>query len=188
MEIKDRIQLADVLNDMGLLRAAAEIGTHKGAFASAFLDKWRGEKLYVIDPWRKLGEEYAGDWVNDGDRGADYNEAIQALSRHAGRFSVLRMLSKEASQEIPDGALDFVYIDANHNEAFIREDLALWYPKVHTGGIFAGHDYLCEVTWPGVQKAVNEFSAAHHIEKINLTWETGESWWWIKPWHSAPTS
>lgn len=47
-----------------------------------------------------------------------------------------------AMPSIPDGSLDFVYIDGNHSEEYVRQDIRLWWPKVKIGGMLAGHDIL----------------------------------------------
>ena len=40
-----------------------------------------------------------------------------------------------------DGILDWVYIDGNHNEPFISNDLKLALQKVKPNGLIAGDDY-----------------------------------------------
>ncbi len=175
---KVREDLANLLNDLGLTGLAVEIGVHRGEFSCPFLDRWKGDALYLVDPWRTL-DEYT-DPINQGDRAADLFACMEAIKPHAGRFSVWEMDSVDACRRFLDETFDFVYIDANHEEAFVRQDLSIWWPKVKPGGIMAGHDYLSTVTWPGVQAAWNEFcNAAGLIPK--LTWETGGSVWVRKP-------
>jgi hypothetical protein len=43
--------------------------------------------------------------------------------------------------EIPDGDLDFVYIDGDHTLRGITVDLARLFPKVKVGGFVAGDDF-----------------------------------------------
>ena len=120
------------------------------------------------------------DYLNETDRDFDYEICCQRLIKHAGRWDVLRMVSEKAVVAFSDNILDFVYIDANHEYEYIKHDLVLWYPKVHSGGVFAGHDYYSTITWPGVQKAVNEFASFHNVQ-IETTFEVGGSWYWRKP-------
>jgi hypothetical protein len=47
-----------------------------------------------------------------------------------------------------------VFIDLNHSYESVKEDIALWLPKVKKGGYLAGDDY--HENWPGVIQAVNE--------------------------------
>lgn len=180
VNITHRDQFGELLNSMGLLGCAVEVGVHRGEFSRALLDTWRGMHLFLIDPWEKM-PEYENDPTNGGDRHADMDACISALSQHRDRWIVLRRMSADAAHVFLDNYLDFVYIDANHNEQFVRQDLELWYPKVKTGGIFAGHDYCSTVTWPGVRKAVDEFCARVPGVTINVTGEPGGSWWIVKP-------
>lgn len=83
-----------------------------------------------------------------------------------------------------DASLDFVYIDAQHHYEAVREDLALWYPKLRVGGLFAGHDYLDgEVDGDrfGVKRAVDEFAGEKGL-RIGVTLERDyPSWFCRKP-------
>lgn len=79
-------------------------------------------------------------------------EAIAAA--YPERARLLKMTTVEAAALIPDGSLDFVFIDADHGYASVREDIQHWTPKVRTGGWLGGHDYNRK--WPGVVQAVDE--------------------------------
>lgn len=59
-----------------------------------------------------------------------------------GRFKFIRKKSQDALADIPDESLDFVYIDANHEDAFPYDDIVGWAKKVRKGGMVAGHDYV----------------------------------------------
>ena len=63
--------------------------------------------------------------------------------------------SVEAAALYPDESLDFVFIDAAHDEENVFADCLAWYPKVKKGGIFGGDDY--GNGWPGVEAAVKRF-------------------------------
>ena len=72
-----------------------------------------------------------------------------------GRVTVLKGMSTEMAAHIPDNSLDMVYLDAAHYEEGVLADLKVYYPKVKSGGIIAGHDYLNHDY--GVKSAVNYF-------------------------------
>lgn len=55
----------------------------------------------------------------------------------------------EAAEDFPDEYFDWVYIDANHQYDFIREDLKIYYKKVKRGGFITGDDYY---VWGGSRK------------------------------------
>jgi hypothetical protein len=178
MTIQDRNQFGDLLNEMGLIGMAAEVGVHRGEFAKPFLDLWQGRFCFLVDPWRTL-PDYA-DPINHGDRAEDLRLCIANLQAHLDRIGFLLMESTAAVNVLRDESLDFLYLDANHNPPFVAKDIGLLYPKVRRGGIFAGHDYIT-TCWPAVSEAVNTFASSIGVETINTTHEVGGSFWWVKP-------
>lgn len=60
--------------------------------------------------------------------------------------------SVRASSYFADLSVDFIFLDAAHDEINVSADIAAWLPKVRNGGWIAGDD-LCPV-WPGIEKAV----------------------------------
>lgn len=64
------------------------------------------------------------------------------------------MATAAAAPLVPDGWADFVFVDAGHSYAAVRDDIARWLPKVRAGGWFGGHDY--HPKFPGVIRAVGE--------------------------------
>lgn len=67
--------------------------------------------------------------------------------------------SVKASFLFQDGAVDFVFIDADHSYESVTQDIIHWKPKVKSGGILAGHDYYDEQ----VKRAVDEQKVGQHI-------------------------
>lgn len=63
------------------------------------------------------------------------------LARFPERAKFLHMPSLEAAKQIPDGSLDFVFIDADHTLPGVSSDWDAWKPKVKPGGLLCGHDY-----------------------------------------------
>lgn len=53
----------------------------------------------------------------------------------------IRKTSVEAAKQFEDHSLDAVYIDAEHDEDSVREDIRTWRPKLKRGGILSGHDF-----------------------------------------------
>src|SRR3990167_8363819 len=64
----------------------------------------------------------------------------------------IKKSSAEAAKDFPDGSLDAVYIDAEHDEDSVREDIRTWRPKIKQGGILSGHDYVL----PHIHKILTE--------------------------------
>lgn len=60
--------------------------------------------------------------------------------------------SVRAARLFRDQSLHLVFLDAAHDEASVRADIAAWLPKVAPGGWLAGHDF----NWASVRAAVTE--------------------------------
>jgi len=83
--------------------------------------------------------------------------ALQATEFAADRRQVIRARSVDAAARVPDGSLDFVFIDADHSYEGCAADIRAWLPKVRAGGILCGHDYRnTHCPFPGVERAVEE--------------------------------
>lgn len=182
-KLASRYELATLLNRMGLHGIAVEIGTHRGEFASEFLKRWEGKKLYCVDPYISGYDKTEGDQAStSSDRGADLKAAISALSTVApGRFQIIRDTSDNASRmEIFRQGVDFVYIDGDHSYEAVSSDLKHWWPLVREGGILAGHDFICPNEKGGgwgqnIQPAVLELQretgcVVHLIQEYGLPW------------------
>ena len=81
---------------------------------------------------------------------------------------MIRKESDFASTLFADESLDFVYIDADHREEFVRKDIELWFPKLKKGGVISGHDYGRGIEedfdFRGLTKVVDEFSKSLNQE------------------------
>lgn len=198
----------------GLLNAidakkGVEIGVFKGEWSQYVLENWDGT-LYMIDPWRPLGEEY-DDASNHANHMDAYERAMESIRGFEDRAFMLRGLSEQLVEIFEDESLDYVYIDGNHAYDYVVQDMKLWWPKLKKGGLFSGHDYLL-MDWEyqpekgdadnrkdkhmwtndgsdrplqyaglfGVNPAVEEFCEANGIETLNLTSEWASTWFFIK--------
>ena len=104
--------------------------------------------------------------MSQGEHEDNYNETKNRLAPYGGRSDIWRLTSVEGAKQVPDGSLDFVYIDARHDYESVLEDLNAWFSKVKPGGIFAGHDYVDGMLAQGdfgVKSAVDEFFAERNI-------------------------
>ncbi len=196
-EPRVRSQLGVYLNDLGLNRFGIEIGVYRGRFAEKILERWQGEQLWLVDPWRHL-DDYL-DSYNRSDARSERNLAAarRRLSRWAARVEWLRERSEEAAACFPGEFFDFIYIDANHSYQHVSRDLRLWFPKLRVGGLFAGHDYYNAIadarlepilverapadmlTSYGVKSAVDEFAVGIGAS-VKATRERFPSWYFVK--------
>mgnify|MGYP001558848937 CR=1 FL=1 len=79
----------------------------------------------------------------------------------------IRKTSIEAAKDFENGSLDAVYIDAEHDEDSVREDIKAWRPKIKPGGILSGHDFWI----PYIQKILVEEEGL-----LNITTAPDSSW------------
>lgn len=102
-----------------------------------------------------------------------YDEVVKNIEIMKDCITLYQMDSHDAYTKFEDDSIDFLFIDAHHTYEDVKIDLELWYPKVKTGGIISGHDYI----WIGavVKKAVVEF-----FGEENVIVEEGDSWSVIK--------
>lgn len=155
-----RTNLAKFIGLLGL-KKGAEIGVDQGIYSKILCKVIPDIDLLCIDNWRKEKEE-------------SYRQAKKELVSY--NATLIRKTSMEAIQDIPEGSLDFVYIDATHEFDFFMEDLIAWSRKVQSGGIVAGHDYQL----PGVKEAVDTYTKMHNIKEWFLTSDHWPSFFWIK--------
>lgn len=147
------------------LKTGAEIGVNQGVNLRAVLEGCRGFHWIAVDDWRP---GYLG-W-DESKRRFSRNRFDRVHRRFADRITLIEADSATAAEQVSRGTLDLVFIDADHEYEGVKRDIALWAPKVRTGGIIAGHDYD-QPDFPGVRQAVDEFC------RPNL----GAEWvWWTR--------
>src|SRR5258707_5695982 len=180
-QISARFQLPSLLNARRLFGVGVEVGVYEGWFSEYLLNHWRGKRLIAIDPWRQWTAEYSDD-CNLPQQHMDnlFEATVERLRRYGDRSDIWRLTSEEASARLSHESLDFVYIDAQHHESAVAEDLNLWFPKVRQGGMLAGHDYMDGV-FPfgvfGVKSAVGRFVKENGLALYTTDESVSPSWY-----------
>lgn len=175
-----RPEFCAMLKAMGVKRGA-EIGVWTGDFSQEMCQAIPGLHLICVDPWQQYPDYVEG--KNDQAR-LDYAYQSTLGKMRPYSHTILRMTSEAAAPLVPDGSLDFVYIDGNHAEAFVALDARLWYPKVRSGGVFSGHDYELKPKHKHVEvkQAIDKFAESQGIDTITVLMKhKAPSWYWIKP-------
>ena len=144
-----------------------ELGVAEGFNALSILKELTIERLYLIDPYLPYVQS---------NKKLDYSSyeeiSRKTLMDYEDRVTFIKKSSKDACWRFEDNSLNFVYIDANHEYEFVKEDIELWLPKVKSNGVIGGHDY--DTVYQGVMKAVNErFNDRHIYNQL-------ADWWIIK--------
>lgn len=178
-----RFDLARLFAACGFTRGA-EIGVWTGSYSKTLCESIPGLRLTCVDPWAEY-EHYHEAKNNQARLDDAYRQAVETLTPFG--CEIVRQTSIEAAADVPDGSLDFVYVDANHGESFVAADLRAWAPKVRAGGIVAGHDYVLGVPASKykhleVTPAVDAYVAAHRIRPFYvITKDKTPSFFWLQP-------
>jgi hypothetical protein len=121
----------------------AEIGVWEGEFSHRILDVCKPAKLHLIDPWQFMPEfrnTCFGRLKNEFLMDEKYAEVKATFAKDA-RVEVHRATSEEALMRMPDHSLDWVYVDGNHNEPYVTQDIEMCLHKVKPCGVIAGDDF-----------------------------------------------
>lgn len=88
-------------------------------------------------------------------------ECLEGLARAGinGCFELAVGDSVLAADLFEDKSVDFLYVDADHEEGSVSHDLDAWLPKMKDGSVMAGDDYVAG--FPGVIAAVNDHFGPH---------------------------
>lgn len=165
----------------------AEIGVGYCNMARALLASHPTLRLIMVDSflpaneqpeqYRATGDNFAKRSAADAER--DLSKAKALANQHRDRATLLHMDSRAAVAGVKDGALDLVFIDADHSYEGVKRDIAAWLPKVRPGGWLGGHDYRNsgnQFDFSGVDRAVAELESA-----MSLKAEPGANFtWWVQ--------
>jgi len=148
----------------------AEVGVNECKHTESLLTRMELKKLYLIDPW----ENYP-DYEYETSIHHKLKKAKRATYDFASKYNAIEIIEKysvDAAEDIKDGSLDFVYIDANHTYPYVLQDIEVWTPKVRSSGIVSGHDH----NYYEVANAVKDY-----CEKNGRKYKyEAEEWWFIK--------
>lgn len=146
-----------------------EIGVWSGEFAEKILATVDGIRSYrLVDPWRHLE-----DWNKPGNVpqprfDAIRRRALERLSPFKDKLIELRGTTLEVRGNIPDGALDFVYVDGDHSLRGITIDLISMLPKLKPHGLIAGDDFTKSIWQHGKKFSPTEvFPYAIYFAQAN---------------------
>ena len=145
------------------VEVGAFLGKSAVYMAVEIINSGKNIKLDCVDHWQGSEEHNNNDEVNLERLYEDFLENIKPVK---GVINPIRANSIEASNLYKLNSLDFVFIDASHDEASVKDDLAHWMPRVKEDGVIAGDDLNNE----GVANAVKWFFDSEKLDIVGRQW------------------
>ena len=153
----------DLLGMLAPGGTGVEIGVWRGEFSQRILELAKPQELHLVDPWifapqfprRMYGGKKAKSQAD--------MDCIAQLVRHRfdgdSRVQIHRCTSREFFRSQSDRQFDWVYLDGDHSEDTVYQDLKDAWTQVKPGGVICGDDYLWldEHRCLSVRRAVNRF-------------------------------
>lgn len=151
-----------------------ELGVCRGYNLRYLLDRLPNVAVsYAIDPWLAY-EDWCGP-VPQHEVDQWKYIAYQMLLPLGDRVYILEKNSVDAAEEIQDEILDYVFVDGDHSYEATLRDCGIYWNKVKSGGLFAGHDWQL----PAVEQAVTEFRRQNNIT-TEIQFTDYNVWFWHK--------
>lgn len=135
-----------------------EIGVWKGRTYKHLITSCPKLMLTGIDPYvpqpNNPGPEkwIRGEHNHDWDHEKYFNDIEKFRKKHYETAFFIRDFSINSAKMFHDKVLDFIFIDGDHSEKGVREDIEAWMPKIKENGWILGHD----IDWPDVRRVVDE--------------------------------
>ena len=154
----------------------AELGIHDGANFKHLIKSCPDLNLIGVDLYESQPDNDGPEKWTPGENGHPwshnkYHQDLLAFSsNYPDRAIVIKDYTTEAAKNVPDGSLDFVFIDADHGYEGCLRDIKAWESKVRQGGRVIGHD----IHFPTVKRAVTEYFGEN-------SWNVEDDFvWWIQ--------
>ena len=146
-----------------------EVGCFLGKSAAfmivEIINSGKNIQFDMIDHWNGSSEHQDMDIIKEKGLYETFRSNMLPFSGYRNTRSI-RMNSVDAAQIYSDESLDFVFIDASHEEQDVKNDIDAWLPKVKKGGVLAGDDW-------GFEAVVNAVQSKFDNTQYNIR---GRSW------------
>lgn len=120
-----------------------EIGVFKGEFAKEIIKTAAPKKLYLVDIWKDSwgsGDKDGNNYVKI-DNMEDIYLNLYMQVRDKLDIHVIRANSISFLKNCLDNYFDAIYVDGDHEEQAVYNDLVMSLSKIKQGGLLMGHDY-----------------------------------------------
>ena len=145
-------------------------------------------EIFGVDPYSPYQD--FEEWITTDNQHAAKRGATRRLAPY--NWKLLEMASLQAADLLRNGdPIDFVYIDANHDQKYVTEDIGAWSKVVRSGGIISGHDWGDYRPLIGVKRAIQAYVRKNKVGPVFLFGrknvgagefrERYRSWMWVNP-------
>lgn len=149
--------------------AAADVGVWKGqsAFIVGNICKYRNANLYAIDVFTDENDLVG---IGKGKGEVPISNGMNIFEQAKANLMFLPVLfikgsTLEGAKQIPNGVLDFCFIDADHSYETVKADILAYLPKMKKGGLLCGDDWENGGVAQAVKEVIGEVDVQHSIWK-----------------------
>lgn len=127
---------------------------HNPELAMVGVDTWAAGDPALDPPQdaRRTSRDTGYRSYADEDMQAVFAQACGVASMYPGRCTLIRAPSVVAARDFPVWSVDFVFIDGDHTEQGVRDDIRMWFPAIRRTGWLLGHDS----GYPSVRRAIDD--------------------------------
>ena len=166
------------ISDRSIDGALAELGVFRGDTAKLLHNYFPQRRLFLIDTFEGFHEtdvtheakETGVHTTADHFSKTSESKVIQTIGSTSEKLSIIKgYFPDSVNKELADSRFALVHLDADlYNPT--RAGLEFFYPKLNSGGILIIHDFNA---WPGVRKAVLEYSESQSLVPIPMPDKSG---------------
>ena len=144
-----------------------EIGSYHGANACSLLKTYAlhpKSEIHCVDPWTDYEgyNEYKDKQMNN--YSTFINNISKLFSEDMHKIHIHRMLSENCISRFPDESFDIIYIDGNHEVAYVIEDAIISLKKVKRGGWIIFDDAYDEEVKKAMQIFLHVYASSFENE------------------------
>ena len=148
------------------MESVVELGCYQGRSTFALLNGCKGP-VYAVDTWVDImgtGADNASLFRQNLESRLGPDACRERLRMYPGTTAQAASIWDEMRIPRPD----CVFVDADHLEAGVLQDLVLWTPKAKR--LICGHDYG-NSDWPDVKTVVDRFFGENRVKNpVGLIW------------------
>jgi hypothetical protein len=159
------IELEKLIYQYGF-KTVVEVGVYDAKNIFYLAKKFPKTQFYGVDLWKYFPTERLRKLPIDSHEGwEELHKDILLEASKIPNVTLLRGYSNIESLKFEDKSLDLVFIDANHDYEYVKNDILAWLPKIKDSGLISGHDFSLQ--YVGVIKAVTEIFGFDNFDVLS---------------------